>query len=70
MKHLVIVDLSKRFGNLKNGIADIKKHRFLKALNFGTLLAKKIKPCWKPTVKSEDDAINFGVFDDSSNETI
>lgn len=28
VKHLLVADLSKRYGNLKNGVDDIKKHRF------------------------------------------
>ncbi len=28
VKHLLRRDLSKRYGNLKNGVEDIKNHRF------------------------------------------
>ena len=72
MKHLLVLDLSKRYGNLINGMAyfnlgvsDVKKHRFLKSINFTNLLAKKISAPYKPTVKSENDVSNFGVFQDS-----
>ena len=30
VKHLVVADLSKRYGNLKRGVNDIKKHRWFK----------------------------------------
>ena len=36
-------DLSKRFGNLKDGADDIKKHRFFEDINFDDLLEKKLK---------------------------
>ena len=36
-KHLLRRDLSKRYGNLKNGSKDIKEHRFF-SLNFDDLL--------------------------------
>jgi hypothetical protein len=34
IKHLLRRDLSKRFGNLKNGAEDIKNHRFFEDINF------------------------------------
>ena len=37
-KHLLRRDLSKRYGNLKNGSADIKDHRFFNGLSFDDLL--------------------------------
>jgi len=44
-------DLSKRYGNLKGGVNDIKDHRFFKGFNWETLLAKKIKPPYIPPLK-------------------
>jgi len=35
VKHLTAHDLSKRFGNLINGIDDIKNHRYFKSIDFG-----------------------------------
>jgi len=32
VKHLLVADLTKRFGNLKGGAKDIKNHRFFKKL--------------------------------------
>lgn len=69
VKHLLVLDLSKRYGNLKNGVNDIKKHRFLNSINLGNLLAKKVPPFFKPnTNNKEDDVSNFGSFEDSLNE--
>ncbi len=34
IRHLCSHDLSKRFGNLKHGVDDIKNHRFFKTLDF------------------------------------
>lgn len=34
VKHLVVADLSKRYGNLKRGVNDIKKHRWFKSLDW------------------------------------
>ena len=43
IKHLLRRDLSKRFGNLKNGAEDIKTHRFFEDIKFDDLLQKKLK---------------------------
>ena len=43
-KHLLRRDLSKRFGNLKDGANDIKTHRFFEDINWDDLLKKKLNP--------------------------
>ena len=48
-KHLLRRDLSKRFGNLKDGAADIKNHRFFEDINFDDLLKKKLSPPYIPS---------------------
>lgn len=48
IKHLLRRDLSKRFGNLKNGAKDIKEHRFFADLNYDDLLSRKLKPPYLP----------------------
>ena len=37
-------DLSKRYGNLKNGVDDIKNHRFFEGFEWSNLLLKKLDP--------------------------
>jgi hypothetical protein len=51
VKHLLRRDLSKRFGNLKDGAADIKNHRFFEDINFNDLLGCKLKPPYQPSTK-------------------
>ena len=43
VKHLLVQDLSKRYGNLKNGVNDIKDHRFFKELDWSALVKYKLK---------------------------
>lgn len=62
VKHLLVSDLSKRYGNLKNGVNDIKNHRYLNAVNFPNLLAKKVSPPYRPNVKSQGDTSNFATY--------
>mmetsp|Transcript_3190 Transcript_3190/g.3811 ORF Transcript_3190/g.3811 Transcript_3190/m.3811 type:complete len:144 (-) Transcript_3190:51-482(-) len=67
VKHLLKVDLSKRYGNLKGGVRDIKKHRFFSGFNWISLLNKKIKAPYKPKKVSHaerfDNSASFDVDD-------
>jgi serine/threonine protein kinase len=51
VKHLLVADLSKRYGNLKRGVNDIKKHRWFKNLDWEALVEKRIPVPYKPIVK-------------------
>jgi len=48
---LLEADLTKRYGNLKNGSADIKNHRFFKNLNWESLLKRELPAAYVPKVK-------------------
>ena len=52
IKHLLDSDLTKRYGNLRNGVKDITGHRFFKNLEWDKLLKKEIPPPYVPKVKS------------------
>jgi hypothetical protein len=59
VKHLLVADLSKRYGNLKNGnklgynlgAVDIKNHRWFGNLDWNLLTQKKLPVPYKPVVK-------------------
>lgn len=59
IRHLLVADLSKRYGNLKDGVNDIKKHRWFAGFSWEDLLKMKLKPAYIPTVKSVGDVSNF-----------
>jgi len=65
VKHLLTSDLSKRYGNLKNGVKDIKNHRFMNTTNLTHLLAKKLCSPFKPNVKGPSDTKHFQTYEDS-----
>jgi protein kinase A len=50
VKHLLRRDLSKRFGNLVDGVNDIKDHRFFASMDWTALLAKRIDAPYVPTI--------------------
>lgn len=73
VRHLLVADLSKRYGNLKNGknlsnigVNDIKNHRYLATISFTNIFNKKVAPPFMPVVKKDDDTSNFVKFDDSN----
>eukprot|EP00913_Durusdinium_trenchii_P014226 g13350.t2 len=78
VKKLLTPDLGKRFGNLKNGAADIKEHKWFKDLShlefsadgsrWDDLLAKKVEAPFKPSVKGATDTSNFDDYPDSDQE--
>jgi len=51
VKHILQADLSKRYGNLKGGVNDIKDHKFFKSFSWTDLLARKMKPGYIPPLK-------------------
>lgn len=51
IKHLLESDLTKRYGNLKGGVDDIKNHRLFKSFNWTGIFDKKISAPYLPKVK-------------------
>jgi len=66
VKKLLTADLGKRFGNLKNGVDDIKTCKWFKDMRWDKLLDKELSPPYKPSVKSETDTSNFEDYPDSN----
>jgi|EP00927_Polykrikos_kofoidii_P069080 serine/threonine protein kinase len=59
VRKLLTAELSKRFGNLKNGVEDIKQHKWFKDVPWEELLKKTLKAPFMPAVKNEADTSNF-----------
>lgn len=38
VKHLLVADITKRFGNLKDGANDIKNHKWFEGFNWDQLM--------------------------------
>ena len=65
IKHLLEPDLSKRYGNLKNGVKDIKNHPFFKSMNWDKLLRQEIEAPFIPKVKDDNELKYFNIYPDS-----
>ncbi|CAD8161756.1 unnamed protein product [Paramecium octaurelia] len=66
IKSLLVSDVSKRLGNLKNGANDIKQHKWYQTLNWDSLIKKQMRPKYIPSVRSENDTSNFADYPDST----
>jgi protein kinase A len=62
LKRLLTSDLSKRYGNLKNGSSDIKKHKWFTGMDWKKLEKGLIPPPYIPPVTHEGDASNFDAY--------
>jgi protein kinase X len=65
VKHLLVADLGKRYGNLKGGVNDIKEHRWFNNFDWNKLLHKELKSPWVPKIKNEGDTSNYSQYPDS-----
>ena len=65
VKHLLVADLGKRYGNLKGGVCDIKEHRWFKDFDWQKLAEKQLKPSFLPKIRGEGDTSNFSNYPDS-----
>ena len=64
IKHLLEPELSKRYGNLKNGVNDIKNHLFFRSMNWDKLLKQEIEAPFIPKIK-DNDLKYYNVYPDS-----
>ncbi|CAO3609702.1 unnamed protein product [Cunninghamella blakesleeana] len=62
LKKLLTSDLSKRYGNLKKGSEDIKKHPWFEGIDFQRLLSKKIRPPFIPEIQGDVDSSHFDKY--------
>ena len=67
LHHLLRVNLTERFGNLNNGVNDIKNHRWFQTTDWIAIYQKKVKAPFIPKCKSAGDTSNF---DDYEEETL
>uniref|UniRef100_T1JBD4 cAMP-dependent protein kinase n=1 Tax=Strigamia maritima TaxID=126957 RepID=T1JBD4_STRMM len=67
LRNLLQVDLTKRYGNLKNGVNDIKNHKWFATTDWIAVYQKKVEAPFIPKCKGEGDTSNF---DDYEEETL
>ncbi|KAJ3272558.1 camp-dependent protein kinase catalytic subunit [Terramyces sp. JEL0728] len=62
VKRLLVADLTKRFGNLKGGADDIKKHKWFLGVDWEKLNALQVAAPYIPPIKGENDTSQFDSY--------
>ncbi|XP_063374595.1 cAMP-dependent protein kinase catalytic subunit beta-like [Cydia amplana] len=58
------VDCTKRYGNLKDGVYDIKNHKWLQEIDWDSLVNCRTAAPFKPKIRSAWDSTNFDTYED------
>ncbi|OWA50444.1 cAMP-dependent protein kinase catalytic subunit alpha [Hypsibius exemplaris] len=64
LRNLLQTDLTKRFGNLKNGVNDIKNHKWFASTDWIAIYQKKIEAPFLPKTKGAGDSSNFDEYEE------
>ncbi|XP_060733197.1 cAMP-dependent protein kinase catalytic subunit PRKX-like isoform X1 [Tachysurus vachellii] len=62
IKKLLVVDKSKRLGNLRGGAEDVKNHKWFRSVDWDVVPQRKLKPIIIPAVAHEGDPSNFETY--------
>lgn len=68
VKKLLVADLTKRYGCLKDGADDVKSHKWFHGFDWEQLISKKIIAPIIPTIAGDADTSNFDPYPDSLEE--
>ncbi|KAI8376632.1 camp-dependent protein kinase 5 [Choanephora cucurbitarum] len=68
LKRLLTSDLSRRFGNLKNGANDIKSHPWFQGVDFDRVANRQIRAPYIPQIKGEGDASHFDRYPETNEQ--
>ncbi|XP_008210300.1 cAMP-dependent protein kinase catalytic subunit beta [Nasonia vitripennis] len=64
IKNLLQVDLTRRYGNLKGGSMDIKKHKWFQKIDWLKIYNRAVVPSFIPPVRSPGDDSNFEKYEE------
>ncbi|KAG0306660.1 camp-dependent protein kinase catalytic subunit [Dissophora globulifera] len=68
LKKLLVSDLTKRYGNLRDGCLDIKNHAWFEGVDWTMVLRREIAAPFVPDVKWDGDASCFGFYPEEDEE--
>ncbi|CAB4063307.1 PKA [Lepeophtheirus salmonis] len=66
LRNLLQVDLTKRYGNLKNGVSDIKNHKWYSSTDWIAIYQKKVEAPFLPKCKGAGDTSNFDDYEEEA----
>ncbi|XP_071846212.1 cAMP-dependent protein kinase catalytic subunit alpha isoform X2 [Apostichopus japonicus] len=64
LRNLLQVDLTKRFGNLKNAVNDIKIHKWFNTTDWIAIYQKKVEAPFTPKIKGPGDTSHFDDYEE------
>lgn len=64
VSHILQVDSTRRYGNLRDGVLDFKNHKWFREIDWDSLLNSRVPAPFVPKVKSPGDTTNFDSFDE------
>jgi protein kinase A len=64
IRRLLTPDLSRRYGNLRDGVLDVKCHPWFDPIDWNALWRRDVTPPYVPDVYSEDDTSHFDDYDE------
>ena len=68
IKHLLVIEITRRYGCLREGVKDIIDHKFFADFDWKGLLFKTLTPPYIPKVRNMSDTSNFNAFPDDSDD--
>ncbi|XP_063682792.1 cAMP-dependent protein kinase catalytic subunit PRKX-like isoform X1 [Bolinopsis microptera] len=69
IRSLLTVDRTRRLGTMKDGSADVKKHRWFREIKWDDVLDRKLKPPIVPKVEHAGDSTNFETYPEEDWQT-
>jgi len=67
LRNLLQVDLTKRYGNLKNGVTDIKTHKWFAQTEWIAVYQKKVAAPLIPKIRGANDTSQFAEYEENPN---
>ncbi|KAK3566590.1 hypothetical protein QTP86_001093 [Hemibagrus guttatus] len=64
LRNLLQVDLTKRYGNLKNGVNDIKNHKWFATTDWIAIYERKVEAPFIPKCRGPGDTSNFDDYEE------
>ena len=62
-RKLLVADRTKRIGNLRNGAADVKTHKWFNGMDWEDVFNRKLRPPLVPRVRYDGYTANFDDYD-------
>ncbi|XP_071439293.1 cAMP-dependent protein kinase catalytic subunit 1 isoform X2 [Hetaerina americana] len=66
LRNLLQVDLTKRYGNLRNAVNDIKTHKWFQSTDWISVFEKKVEAPFIPRCKGPGDTSNFDEYEEEA----